>query len=242
MFITDHHHLLLSILSTLMTVTSSAPISTNDDNIVVQPPHCSPTSIITSQLSSQADSDRQSKVDNGRQMRISIALNTTVCFRANNSDDTSPLHTLTLSSIEQHHPIIESYRFAIPLVRTECICECDISSTDKCDPEKYHYAQCNKSALCFRSYYGSQPSTGCRTHEHPSKLCCDIAFEPHNQRKYFAVRIDQPDAYALFTYRSYEWDSSGRWSIESTKTIRMPIDGLTHSGLFLSVSTIYIIV
>jgi hypothetical protein len=197
--------------------------------IIIEPPHCSQTSIMTSEMSSSTD------IDMHRLMRLSLSLNSTVCFRLNSTTLTSLLHTLTLTSIDQYHPIIETYRFAIPRIRTDCICECDIASTQRCDPQQYSYTQCNddKSSLCYRSYYGSQPATGCISHEHPAKLCCDIAFESaYKSISYLAVRIDQPDAFARFIYRSYSWDrdTGGRWSIQSTKMLRMPVDGLTHSG------------
>lgn len=79
------------------------------------------------------------------------------------SHDQGWLHTLTLSQLEHHHPISQQYEFAIPEVRTSCICECDVNS-DICSARTYSFTHCaynNKTPvslqlvqlICFLSFF-----------------------------------------------------------------------------------------
>lgn len=60
------------------------------------------------------------------------------------SQDQGWLHTLTLSRLEHHHPISQQYEFAIPEVKTSCICECDANS-DVCSARTYSFTHCTSS-------------------------------------------------------------------------------------------------
>uniref|UniRef100_A0A7E4W8L9 Ovule protein n=1 Tax=Panagrellus redivivus TaxID=6233 RepID=A0A7E4W8L9_PANRE len=97
--------------------------------------------------------------------RISIGVGQTVCFHGDNS--TSDLQTLTLTQLEQYHPISQRYRFALPEVETNCICECSAASAI-CQASDYAFGQCdptgNPSTVCHRTFFANQPTTGCIRH------------------------------------------------------------------------------
>ncbi|MFH4975058.1 hypothetical protein AB6A40_001767 [Gnathostoma spinigerum] len=123
----------------------------------VLPPHCTKTAITRSTLSHAAGDLTARTV----MMNLHIALGTTVCFRLENGSKEEPeptsflkdilpdrtlsnswLHTLTLSQLEHHHPISQTYTFAIPEVRTSCICDCDPASS-VCSARTHSFAMCS---------------------------------------------------------------------------------------------------
>lgn len=183
------------------------------------------------------------------QMNIRIGLHNTVCFRLQNNtsdkdsifdnvldaraQDQSWLHTLTVSQLEHHHPISQQYEFAIPEVKTSCICECDATS-DVCSARTYSFTYCsNRSATqksCFRTFHPNQADTGCSTGSQ-SKLCCEINFTPYRNKTYMAVKLEQPTTFAIFKYVAYDY-TAGRWIEKDKRTIRVDIDGRTQR-LFL---------
>lgn len=54
------------------------------------------------------------------------------------------LHTLSLIQLEHHHPISQQYTFAIPEIRTTCICDCG-SAAEVCSAESHLYQKCNST-------------------------------------------------------------------------------------------------
>ncbi|VDP14611.1 unnamed protein product [Onchocerca flexuosa] len=159
-------------------------------------------------------------------MNIRIGLQNTACFRLENitndrdplftdvlnarSQDEGWLHTLTLSRLEHHHPISQQYEFAIPEVRTSCICECDVNS-DVCSARTYSFTHCSNTNItqslqenCFRTFHPNQADTGCSPGSQ-SKLCCEVSFTPYQNKSYVAIKLEQPTTFVTFKYVAYDY-------------------------------------
>ncbi|VDN82969.1 unnamed protein product [Brugia pahangi] len=209
------------------------------------PPHCTKIAIIKSMLSHASGDD----LIRTTQMNIRIGLQNTACFRLENntndrdslfidvlnarSGDQGWLHTLTLSRLEHHHPISQQYEFAIPEVRTNCICECNANS-DICSARTYSFTHCaynnNTQENCFRTFHPNQADTGCSPGSQ-SKLCCEVSFTPYQSKSYVAMKLEQPTTFVTFKYVAYDY-TAGRWIEKDKNTIRVEIDGQTQ-WLFL---------
>ncbi|VIO93530.1 Uncharacterized protein BM_BM2400 [Brugia malayi] len=209
------------------------------------PPHCTKIAVIKSMLSHASGDD----LIRTMQMNIRIGLQNTACFRLENntndrdslfidvlnarSGDQGWLHTLTLSRLEHHHPISQQYEFAIPEVRTNCICECNVNS-DICSARTYSFAHCaynnNTQENCFRTFHPNQADTGCSPGSQ-SKLCCEVSFTPYQSKSYVAMKLEQPTTFVTFKYVAYDY-TAGRWIEKDKNTIRVEIDGQTQ-WLFL---------
>ncbi|KAM3719533.1 Cell fusion protein [Dirofilaria immitis] len=214
----------------------------------VVPPHCTRIAAIKSVLSHASGDD----LTRTTQMNIRIGLQNTACFRLENnsndrdslftdvlnarSQDQGWLHTLTLSQLEHHHPISQQYEFAIPEVRTSCICECDANS-DLCSARTYSFTHCSYSNItqssqenCFRTFHPNQADTGCLSGSQ-SKLCCEINFTPYQNKSYMAMKLEQPTTFVTFNYVAYDY-TAGRWVEKDKSIIRVEVDGQTQ-WLFL---------
>ncbi|KAL3994292.1 Type I membrane glycoproteins cell-cell fusogen family protein [Acanthocheilonema viteae] len=215
----------------------------------IVPPHCTKTAVIKSMLSHASGDD----MIRTTQINIRIGLQNTACFRLENnsnerdslfidvlnakSHDQGWLHTLTLSQLEHHHPISQQYEFAIPEVRTSCICECNVNS-DVCSARTYSFTHCaysnnNTQSLqenCFRTFHPNQADTGCLPGSQ-SKLCCEISFIPYQNKSYVAMKLEQPTTFVTFKYVAYDY-TAGRWIEKDKNIIRVEIDGQTQ-WLFL---------
>uniref|UniRef100_A0A8R1TJN2 Uncharacterized protein n=1 Tax=Onchocerca volvulus TaxID=6282 RepID=A0A8R1TJN2_ONCVO len=208
------------------------------------PPHCTKTNVIKSVLSHASGDD----LTRTTQMNFRIGLQNTACFRLENitndrdplftdvlnarSQDQGWLHTLTLSRLEHHHPISQQYEFAIPEVRTSCICECDVNS-DVCSARTYSFTHCFNSNTtqslqenCFRTFHPNQADTGCSPGSQ-SKLCCEVNFTPYQNKSYTAIKLEQPTTFVIFKYVAYDY-TAGRWIEKDKNIIRIEIDGLTQ--------------
>uniref|UniRef100_A0A0N5AP13 LAM_G_DOMAIN domain-containing protein n=1 Tax=Syphacia muris TaxID=451379 RepID=A0A0N5AP13_9BILA len=205
------------------------------------PPHCSKMIITKSTLSHAPGEDTVRTVV----MNVHIGLQNTICFRIGNgsnyvstdsrnlsqrSRSDGWLHTLTLIQLEQHHPISQQYVFAIPEVRTSCICDCN-PTANVCSAGTHSLQPCNntyfKNSVCYRTFHPSQSDAGCLPGSQ-SKLCCEINFSPYKNITYTAVRLEQPNTFAVFKYVAYDY-TAGRWYEKDKKTIRVNIDGRTQS-------------
>uniref|UniRef100_A0A915Q164 Uncharacterized protein n=1 Tax=Setaria digitata TaxID=48799 RepID=A0A915Q164_9BILA len=222
----------------------------------IVPPHCTKTSVIKSilshdsgKISASANQIHQANIlasgdDETRtiQLNIRIGLQNTVCFRLENntsdknslfidvlkarSQDQGWLHTLTLSGVEHHHPISQQYEFAIPEVKTSCICECDASS-DVCSARTHSFTHCSFSNAtqenCFRTFHPNQADTGCLPGSQ-SKLCCEVSFAPYQNKSFVAVKLEQPTTFVTFKYVAYDY-TAGRWIEKDKSTVRVEVDG-----------------
>ncbi|GMS99186.1 hypothetical protein PENTCL1PPCAC_21361, partial [Pristionchus entomophagus] len=172
------------------------------------------------------------------EIQFPIGLHSTVCFRMEdrNSNDTnqSLLHTVTLARIEQHHPVIPKYQFAIPEVHTSCFCECD--ATERCSSAEYASERCSEKNTqnhgCYRTYFDKQPSTSCPIEAAMgSHLCCELKFAPFENITYTAIQLGSPMTYAVFMYTSYDY-AVDSWVVKETRTIITQIEGISsHSNL-----------
>lgn len=187
-------------------------------------------------------------------MSLNIAVGQTICFRLQkdsflNPDDkhktakfeenneTKPelLHTLTLSELEQYHSITERYRFAIPEVETNCICECNPQAST-CQADEYKYGKCQTHpnyenvtnstiAACHRTFFPNQPVGSCgaksdsKNSNTPStsRLCCQLRFQAFQNRKFIAVRLKSSTTYAVLRYSVYGWLNSSKENTRQNK-------------------------
>ncbi|KAI1727931.1 type I membrane glycoproteins cell-cell fusogen domain-containing protein [Ditylenchus destructor] len=131
------------------------------------------------------------------------------------------LHTLTLVELEQYHAITERYRFALPEVETQCICECN-SMAPTCQADEYKYGKCQSAhdpenhideptnEVCYRTFFANQPVNGCASNEKDSsnkspRLCCQLRFRPKANRTFTAVKLELPTTSAILRYSIYSW-------------------------------------
>lgn len=205
------------------------------------PPFCTKVRIIKSTLSHSAgQSSLRTIIAN-----VQIDLDNTACFRiTRTSDNPEPdndfgtrvpkeswIHSLKLTQLEQHHPISEYYKFAIPEVSISCICDCNQAS-EVCTSTKYSFKRCRKSnsssdVSCYRTYSSIITDAGCPPGSH-SQQCCEITLKPYKNTTYMAVKLEQPTTFAVFKYIAYDY-SAGRWIARDRSTIRVEIDGRTQS-------------
>lgn len=205
----------------------------------IRPPHCTKMIIATSTLSHAPGEEIVRAVV----MNVHIGLQNTICFRIGNgsysfgddfierNEGDGWLHTLTLTQLEQHHPISQQYTFAIPEVRTSCICDCN-PAAEVCSAGTHSFQLCNnthspKNGICYRTFHPSQSDAGCPPGSQ-SKLCCEVTFTPYKNISYTAVKLEQPSTFAVFKYVAYDY-TAGLWNEKDKSTIRVNIDGRTQS-------------
>lgn len=203
----------------------------------IQPPHCQKTPIVIAQNSRNI----QSAIQRGMQMQFYIGLHTSVCFRLHeglplastfleqqNQNQTSWLHTIKLEKLEQHYTVTQKYKFGIPEVSTDCICECEANG-GSCNSQAYQYTSCphnsneDKSSTCYRTFFPNQTPIGCSEDSTPS-LCCEVRFRPYKNMTYVAVKLDQPQTIAFFKYTAYDY-VNGRWIEMDSSTVTSNLDG-----------------
>ncbi|GMR36472.1 hypothetical protein PMAYCL1PPCAC_06667, partial [Pristionchus mayeri] len=198
----------------------------------VTPPHCIKTPSIVAHPS-KGEGPLKSL-----EMHFSIGLHTTVCFRLEDTKENSTessqslLHTVTLARIEHHHPVTQKYNFGIPEVRADCFCECE--STARCSSSTYEFLKCPEAKEqnhgCYRTFFPNQSNKSCETSSPMgSNLCCDLKFNPYENKTYTAVRLGEPATFAIFTYVSYDY-SANSWIERDKNTIRIQIDGRSQEN------------
>uniref|UniRef100_A0A915ETK0 Uncharacterized protein n=1 Tax=Ditylenchus dipsaci TaxID=166011 RepID=A0A915ETK0_9BILA len=254
-------------------------------------PHCS-KAILTVSHSSRLI--RRSSTSSSPQLSLNIGVGQTVCFRLQehstpvnqssitqnqkldsipspipSSNTISKAHSSSpsnnaISALEQYHPITERYRFAIPQVETNCICECNAQSST-CQADEYKYGVCSSSTdqsslhhisgseVCHRTFFANQPSHGCAANSQSStsdqpqeysgkqpRLCCQLRFTPYGNRVFTALRLEAPTTFAVLRYSVYGWN--GDWVEVERRKVRVQLDGSVHNtflqelyGLKLSV-------
>lgn len=192
-------------------------------------------------------------------MSLNIGVGQTICFRlqedspnklkklSENNETIEPqrLHTLTLAELEQYHAITERYRFAIPELETNCICECN-SEASTCQADQYKYGKCEESnsTICYRTFFPNQPVGSCDTKSDSSttikssRLCCQLRFQAFQNRHFTAVRLKASTTYAVLRYSVYGWanqhkiiNSTSNWIEYEQRQIRVQLDGSAHNSI-----------
>lgn len=168
----------------------------------------------------------------------------------------SLLNTLTLVELEQYHAITERYRFAIPEVETNCICECNpLAST--CQADEWKYGECtninlsneiNRKTVCHRTFFANQPSGSCPSSINAndndkfssnSRLCCQLRFRPYKNRIFTAIRLEASTTYAILQHSIYKYQinknlTQDEWIELEKRKIRVQLDGAIHSSVLNS--------
>lgn len=174
----------------------------------------------------------------------------------NKNDEISTLlNTLTLVELEQYHAITERYRFAIPEVETNCICECNpLAST--CQADEWKYGECSninsnavsedsQKTVCHRTFFANQPSGSCPSSigssdsdkfSSNSRLCCQLRFRPYQNRIFTALRLEASTTYAVLLHSVYKYENDknstqGEWNELEKRKIRVQLDGAIHSSV-----------
>lgn len=208
-------------------------------------------------------------------MSLNIGVSQTVCFRLqdegsirpkyskftkNNESEPQRLHTLTLTEIEQYHAITERYRFAIPELETNCICECN-SEASTCQADEYKYGKCQEGNLttmsvCYRTFFPNQPVGSCdpkssldsTNNIKSSRLCCQLRFQAFQNRRFTAVKLKASTTYAVLRYSVYEWlnreqqsnsstlNLTSKWIEYEQRRIRVQLDGSVHNSVLNELS------
>uniref|UniRef100_A0A914VNU1 Uncharacterized protein n=1 Tax=Plectus sambesii TaxID=2011161 RepID=A0A914VNU1_9BILA len=171
--------------------------------------------------------------------KLKLGLYETACFLLDGSS-TALLRTVGLSAIEQEYPVTKLYQFAVPLITSSCKCDCAGGDEDHCNPREYNHGDCksSQSSLTCPSYHPNRAPTGCPSSE-TSELCCDTSFAPYKNWHFSAVKVEEPQTFARFTYRSFVW-SSGDWQIVEGDEIRMQLDGSKQTSELSKVNGINI--
>uniref|UniRef100_A0AC35TZG0 Protein kinase domain-containing protein n=1 Tax=Rhabditophanes sp. KR3021 TaxID=114890 RepID=A0AC35TZG0_9BILA len=185
-------------------------------------PHCTKTTTMEGTVTDTDDTGRNVNVYSTTQLQM--GLHDSVCLQISDNTtltDSSLLHTIQYLRLEQHYPVIGSYKFGIPEVSSTCLCDC-AGGDNICDLKKYHYQNCTQGSVCYRTFRPSQSSVGCFNQE-KSEVCCEIKIEPFNQWKFTAIKIKQPDTVIIFRYRIFERIKQ-KWRDYSDDTIEVPLD------------------
>uniref|UniRef100_A0A0N5CFT6 G_PROTEIN_RECEP_F2_4 domain-containing protein n=1 Tax=Strongyloides papillosus TaxID=174720 RepID=A0A0N5CFT6_STREA len=205
-------------------------------------PHCSKSQVMEGEIKETDEMGRNVNVFSVSQLQMS--LNDTVCLLVSNNNETNVLYTLQYLRLEQHYPIIGSYNFGIPLISTNCICDCP--GGDKvCSITSYNYKNCsntgNNKNICYRTYYDSQSNTGCFGSQ-KSEVCCEINFEPYKDTVYKTIKVKQPDTILVFEYKFFERINQ-RWRLSDEDIFEIPlnkgeakIELMTYNKIHLTVS------
>uniref|UniRef100_A0A914WWC0 Uncharacterized protein n=1 Tax=Plectus sambesii TaxID=2011161 RepID=A0A914WWC0_9BILA len=210
--------LLLVAMLTLSCVHSDPPIAVKTKlKRDVFLPYCTSKSIVYGE--SQTSSTHVLRYE----LKFPLGLHKTLCTIWHGSSN-SFLYTVGLSAVEQHYPVTQHYQFAVPLIKLSCKCDCAGGDEDHCSPAEYSHSDCksSQSSLSCRSYHPNQAFTGCPLSE-TSELCCDTSFAPYKDWRFSALKIEEPQTFANFTYRAYVW-SRGDWKIAEEDEIRMQLN------------------
>ncbi|CEF67375.1 Transmembrane protein 26 family-containing protein [Strongyloides ratti] len=192
-------------------------------SIIDRLPHCSKSQIMEGEIKETNEVGNNISVFSVSQLQMS--LNDTVCLLVSNNNETNILYTLQYLRLEQHYPIIGSYNFGIPLVSTNCICDCP--GGDKvCSISTYNYKNCSNMGdnknICYRTYYDSQSNTGCFGSQ-KSEVCCEISFEPYKNLVYKTIKVKQPDTILVFQYKIFERIHQ-RWRLYDEDIFEIPLN------------------
>ncbi|CAJ0959835.1 unnamed protein product, partial [Mesorhabditis belari] len=157
--------------------------------------------------------DLKGKMSNLTAIHLQLRLRDTACIelKSPNSSQHSYLHTIEFKALEQHYPVLNTYKFAIPRVSPSCKCDCP-NGMNVCTPEKYHYKACSSGSFCQRTYHADQSSLGCVSSGN-SAVCCAIRIDPFKEMKFTAVQIEQADTILVLHYRIFERRTGGRWRL-----------------------------
>uniref|UniRef100_A0A915PQ05 Uncharacterized protein n=1 Tax=Setaria digitata TaxID=48799 RepID=A0A915PQ05_9BILA len=126
-----------------------------------------------------------------------LTLKETLCLNFSDGMRTQ-IHTIEYVRMEQQFPVSASYKFAIPVITTSCICDC-AGAEQHCTVDDYKY----KNYVCYRTYHAHQSSSGCLMSS-KSEVCCEVEFEPYASKTYTAVKLTQPDMIIILRHRIYE--------------------------------------
>lgn len=140
------------------------------------------------------------------------------------------IYVIQYVSLIQLHPVRQRYEFGIPYLESKCVCDCP-GGADHC-PVGYQYKNCTSGpgpstgpdGVCVTTYFAHQPATGC-VQGQESELCCELSARPHENRRYTALYIGQPDAVAEFRYQLYTAAPDGStWTRSTDETFRVSLN------------------
>ncbi|VDN08265.1 unnamed protein product [Thelazia callipaeda] len=161
--------------------------------------HCTRITPIQGSAASLDDSGK--RIQESSTTVVDLTLKETLCL--NFSDGmTMQIHTIEYVRMEQQFPVSASYKFGIPLITTNCICDC-AGAEQYCSVDDYKYKNCSKGFLCYRTYHSHQSSSGCLMSS-KSEVCCEVIMEPYGGKSYTAVKLNQPDTVIILRHRIYE--------------------------------------
>uniref|UniRef100_A0A0N4UPC8 G8 domain-containing protein n=1 Tax=Dracunculus medinensis TaxID=318479 RepID=A0A0N4UPC8_DRAME len=167
--------------------------------------HCTRISPMQGDITEMDGSGK--KINMRNSLVAEITLKETVCLNFTSSR-TPQLHTFEFVRMEQHFPVVASYKFGIPQIHTSCICDC-AGAEQYCSVETHKYKNCSKGSVCYRTYHPFQSNTGCISSSR-SEVCCEIIIEPAHNKVYTAVKLNQPDTIIILKYRFLE-RAANRW-------------------------------